>query len=166
MNITFREAVAEVELGLVSGDQLPDIATSGLLEGYDSDALANLAGQFGEPYDPVEIDRLWSRAMQELALPSDQPLAAARILVRAYARLVVSGELPPQLGASKIAGLHRLTGHPGCDAKALGDCLDAANVIHLFTADNGRGHFNKTEHVRLDTAIVEECRRLAALPVS
>jgi hypothetical protein len=91
MNITFREAAAEVELGLVSGDQLPDIATSSLLEGYDSDALANLAGQFGEPYDPVEIDRLWSRAMQELALPSQQPLAAARILVRAYARLVVSG---------------------------------------------------------------------------
>jgi hypothetical protein len=39
-------------------------------------------------------------------------------------------------------------------------------VIDLFTADNGRGHFNKTEHVRLDMAIVEECRRLAALPVS
>jgi hypothetical protein len=44
MGITFREAVAEVELGLISGDQLPDIATSGLLEGYESSALATLAG--------------------------------------------------------------------------------------------------------------------------
>jgi hypothetical protein len=59
-------ATIEVELGLVSEDQLPEIATSGLLEGYESNALANLAGQFGEPYDPVEIERLWTEALQEL----------------------------------------------------------------------------------------------------
>ena len=164
MGITFREAVAEVELGLVSADQLADIATAGLLEGYESPALAALAGQFGEPYDSVEAERLWSMALQELNIPFEGQTAAARILVRAYARQVAEGELPPQLGASKIAGLHRITGHPGCDSRATGDCIGAAGVISLFYTHDGRGYLNPTEFDRISTAIVEECRRLADLP--
>ena len=104
MAITFREAVAEVELGLVSGDLLTDIATAGLLEGYESPALATLAGQFGEPYDPVQAERLWTAALDELHIPFEGTTAAAKLLVRAYARLVADGEVPPQLGASKMAG--------------------------------------------------------------
>ena len=79
MGITFREAVAEVELGLVAGDQLSDIATAGLLEGYESPALVMLAGQFGEPYDPVEAERLWTMALGELNLPNEGRLAAAKL---------------------------------------------------------------------------------------
>jgi hypothetical protein len=165
MGITFREAVAEVELGLVSDDQLPDIATAGLLEGYESTALAALAEQFGEPYDPVEIERLWSAALQDLNIPAEGRTAAGKLLVRAYARLVVEGELPPQLGASKIAGVHRVAGHASCDQRAVGDCIDAEGVIGLFYAHDGRGYRNKAEHDRIDAAIVEECKRLAELPV-
>ena len=161
MGITFREAVAEVELGLVLADQLADIATAGLLEGYESPALAALAGQFGEPYDSVEAERLWSTALQELNIPFEGRTAAAKILVRAYARQVADGELPPQLGASKIAGLHRMTSHPGCDIQATGDCIGAAGVISLFYTHDGRGYLNPTEFDRLSLAIVEECRRLA-----
>ena len=117
MAITFREAVAEVELGLVSGDHLTDIATAGLLEGYESPALATLAGQFGEPYDPVQAERLWTAALDELHIPFEGTTAAAKLLVRAYARLVADGEVPPQLGASKMAGLHRIVAHPGCDSQ-------------------------------------------------
>ena len=166
MGITFREAVAEVELGLVSGDQLPDIATAGLLEGYQSPALIALAGQFGEPFDPVEVERLWSVALQELHIPVEAGAASARTLVRAYARLVVEGELPPQLGASKIAGLHRIVEHSGCDRRAPGDCIDAANVIRLFYAHDGRGYFKQAAQDPIDTQIVEECRRLAEQPAA
>ena len=165
MGLTFKESVAEVELGLISGDQLTDIATSGLLEGYESPALAALAGQFGEPYDPVEIERLWTAAMQELEFPFEGRRAAARVLVRAYARQVAEGELPPQLGASKIAGLHRIMAHTGCDARALGDCIGAASVIALFYSHDGRGYLNPTESDRLNKAIVDECQRLAGLAV-
>jgi hypothetical protein len=165
MSITFREAVAEVELGLVAEDQLPEIATSGLFEGYDSPALAALAGQFGEPSDPIEFERLWTAALEELNMPSLGRKDAARILVRAYARLVAEGELPPQLGASKIAGVHRIACHPGCDTRAVGDCLDAASVIELFCTHDGHGYLNPTEYDRLDRAIAQECRRLAGLPV-
>ena len=161
MGITFKEAVAEVELGLVSADQLADIATAGLLEGYESPALAALASQFGEPYDSVEAERLWSTALQELNIPFEGRMDAARTLVRAYARQVAEGEVPPQLGASKIAGLHRITSHPGCDANAIGDCIGAANVISLFYTHDGRGYLNATEYHRLSTAIVDECKRLA-----
>jgi hypothetical protein len=162
MSITFREAVAEVELGLVSNDQLPDVATAGLLEGYASAALVAVAAQFGEPCDPVEIERLWSTALQELDIPLEGRLAAARVVVRAYARLVAEGEVPPQLGASKIAGVHRITARPGCDAELPGDCLGAGRVIALFNADDARRRPNQMERARLETAIVEECRRLAA----
>ena len=164
MAITFREAVAEVELGLVAGDQLCDIATAGLLEGYDSPALAALAGQFGEPYDPVEVERLWSAALEELSIPPEDHPSAARVLVRAYARQVAEGELPPQLGASKIAGLHRMTSHSGCDQAHAGDCIGAEAIISLFYAHDGRGYLNPTEFDRLSAAIVDECQRLAGQP--
>ena len=162
MAITFREAVAEVELGLVSPDHLTDIATAGLLEGYQSPALATLAGQLGEPYDPVEAERLWMEALDELHIPFEGTGAAARLLVRAYARQVADRELPPQLGASKIAGLHRLVAHPGCDKDAPGDCIGAARVLALFFAHDGHGYLNATERDRLNAALVEECQRIAS----
>jgi hypothetical protein len=140
MAITFREAVAEVELGLVSGDHLTDIATAGLLEGYESPALSTLAGQFGEPYDPVEAERLWIAALDELHIPFEGTTAAAKLLVRAYARLVADGEVPPQLGASKMAGLHRVVAHGGCDVAKVGDCIGVGRVLELFCADSGHGY--------------------------
>ena len=162
MGITFREAVAEVELGLVAGDQLSDIATAGLLEGYDSPALVMLAGQLGEPYDPVEAERLWTLALAELGLASEGPVAAAKVLVRAYARQVAEGELPPQLGASKISGLYRLTAHTECGGRRAGDCIGAAGILALFYAHDGHGYPNPRESGRIDKAIVDECHRLAA----
>jgi hypothetical protein len=164
MGITFREAAAEVELGLVSPNHLAEIATSGLLEGYQSAALSSLAELLSEPYDPVDAERLWSTAMQELDIPTEGRQAAARILVRAYARLVAEGELPPQLGASKIAGVHGIAASPGCDRRAVGDCLGVSDVIALFYTHDGRGYMNQREHERIITAIVDECRRLAASP--
>jgi len=165
MSITFREAVAEVELGLVSGDQLPDIATAGLLEGYQSTALAALAGQFGEHCDPVEVEELWRTALQELNFPLEGRKQAAKILVRAYARLVADGELPPQLGASKIAGVHRIASYPGCDTRAPGDCIGAASILRLFYTQDLRGYLKRTDHSRIDAQILDECRRLADLPL-
>jgi hypothetical protein len=165
MGITFRESVAEVELGLVAPDQLPDVAASGLLEGYESAALASLAGRFGEPADPVEVERLWRRALEELEIPGDDRAGAARILVGAYARLVVEGEVPPQLGASKIAGVHRVVQRPGCDRQAPGDCIGAATVIRLFYAQDVRGFFTQPVNP-FDGQIVDECRRLARVPAA
>jgi hypothetical protein len=162
MGITFREAVAEVELGLVAGDQLSDIATAGLLEGYDSPALVMLAGLLGEPCDPVEAERLWTLALAELDLANEGPVAAAKVLVRAYARQVAEGELPPQLGASKISGLYRLTAQAGCSGRRAGGCLGAAGILALFYAHDGHGYLNPRESERIDKAIVDACRRLAA----
>lgn len=162
MAITFREAVAEVELGLVGGEQLSDIATAGLLEGYDSPALAALAAQFGEPYDPVDVERLWYQALTELRIPQYGRVAAARLLARAYARQVAERELPPQLGASKIAGLHRLAAHPGCDAAAVGDCIGAGAVLRLFYAHDGHGYLNPREFSLIEQKIADECQRLAS----
>jgi hypothetical protein len=164
MGITFREAIAEVELGLVAGDQLSDIATAGLLEGYESPALVALAGQFGEPYDPVEVERLWTAAVAELHIPVGGRNAAARLLVRAYARQVALGELPPQLGASKVAGLHRITKHGG-DERCAGHCIGAEGILALFYAHDGRGYLNPREFAGLDQAIVDECLRVADVQV-
>ena len=161
MGITFREAVAEVELGLVAGDQLSDIATAGLLEGYESPALVTLAGHFGEPYDPVEVERLWTMALGELNIGNEGRTAAAKLLVRAYARQVAEGEVPPQLGASKIAGLHRLTAQAAYDGRGGGDGIGAGGILALFYAHDGRGYLNPRESERIDKAIMDECHRLA-----
>jgi hypothetical protein len=161
MGITFRESVAEVELGLVAGDQLADIATAGLLEGYESPALVTLAGQFGEPYDPIEVERLWTTALAELDIAPEGRMAAAKLLVRAYARQVADGELPPQLGASKIAGLHRVTAPAGCERPRAADALGVGGILALFYAHDGHGYVNASEFAVLDKAIMDECQRLA-----
>ena len=61
MGMTFRERVAAASLGLIPPDQLSEVATCGLVEGYGSRSLAALAGQ--SAYDAWEVDRLWSAAL-------------------------------------------------------------------------------------------------------
>src|SRR4026209_297240 len=100
MGMTFREHLAAVTLGLVPGDQLAEIATRGLIEGYESSSLAALAGQSSSRYDSWEWRRLWDTALDDLGLPAPAPLEAAKVLVRACARMVVAGELTPRDGAA------------------------------------------------------------------
>ena len=109
----------------------------------------------------MEAERLWTMALGRIEHPERGATAAAKLLVRAYARQVAEGELPPQLGASKIAGLHRLTAHAGCDGRRAGDCIGAGGILALFYAHDGHGYLNPRESERIDQAIMNECQRLA-----
>ena len=164
MGMTFPERVAAVSLGLIPGDQRSEVATSGLVEGYDSRSLAALAGQSANAYDAWQSDRLWVAALDELGLGIPDRLDAAKSLVRAYARLVTVGEISPRTGAANIVEVHRAVEHPGCDEGFVGACIDAARIVGLHFSHDDCGFLDHVEHERIDLEIVEECRRLADGP--
>jgi hypothetical protein len=164
MGLTFREAINAVALGLISGDQLPDVATTGLVEGYHCQSLAVLAGESTAHYDPVECHRLWGAALEELGLTMPDRLDAARSLVRTYARLISVGELTPRLGAARITDVHLRTQRSGCDMEFVGDCIGAAWIIGLFYAHDDCGFLDKAAHEQIDVEIRDHCRAIASEP--
>lgn len=162
MGMTFRERVAAASLGLIPRDQLPEVATCGLVEGYDSRSLTALAGQ--STYDAWEVDRLWSAALDELGLRIPDRLEAAKSLVRTYARLVTVGEVSPRTGAARIVDVHMAVQQPGCDGDFVGSCIDSAQIVGLYYSHDDCGFLDRREHERIDLKIVEECRRLTSEP--
>jgi len=166
MGMTFREAIAAVEVGLIRGDQLPDIATTGLLEGYESRWLAALAGESSRRYDSVECHRLWKAALDELGIQPPDHINGGRALVLAYARLVVDGELSPRLGAEMIVEVHAAVQSTDCDSRYVGDCLGASKIIGLFYEHDDCGFLDEATHGEIDSVVLDECRRLVGSPAS
>jgi hypothetical protein len=164
MGMTLRESIDAVALGLIPGDQLREIATTGLIEGYDCQSLAALAGESAAYYDPVECQRLWKAALGELGLEIPEPTDSARSLVRTYAGLVTAGELTPRQGAAKIVDVHRAAQRSGRDLQFVGDSIGAARIIGLFYDHDDCGFLDEAAHEQIDADIRDECRVLASGP--
>ena len=162
MGITFREAVAEVELGLVAGDQLSDIATAGLLEGYESPALVTLRG-------PVRGAARSGRSRAALDAGARGTEPAERGTCRrgegagprlreagCRGRAAAAARRQQDLRAAPVDGARR------CDGRRAGDCIGAGGILALFYAHDGHGYYlNPRESERIDQAIMDECHRLA-----
>jgi hypothetical protein len=164
MGMTLRESIDAVALGLIPGDQLPEIATTGLIEGYDCKSLAALAGESTAYYDPVECQRLWNAALLELGLEIPDQIGAARSLVRTYARLVTAGELTSRDGAAKIVVVHLAAYRSDRDLQFVGDSIGAARIIGLFYEHDDCGFLDEEAHEQIDADIRHECRALASGP--
>ena len=162
MGMTFREQVAAVTLGLVPGDQLPEIATVGLIEGHESPSLAVLAGQSSSPYDPWEYRRLWETALDELGLSPPAPLDAAKVLVRAYARMVIVDELTARKGAAMIVHVVRSVHEAAPASKYVGDSIGAEAVIGLFYQHDDCGFLDEATHKQIDHEILNEFQRIVS----
>ena len=164
MGMTFREHLAAVTLGLVPGDQLAEIATGGLTEGYDSSSLAALAGQSSSRYDSWEWRRLWDTALDDLGLPPPAPLEAARLLVRACARMVIAGELTPRDGAAMLVRVHQSIYEAASDSKYVGDSIGAGAIIGLFYEHDDCGFLDEASHRQIDREILDEFQRIFSGP--
>ena len=118
--------------------------------------------QFGEPYDPGGSGTALDDGAGELNIPSEGRIAAAKLLVRAYARQVADGR-------AAAAARRQQDRRPApadragraATAGAQGDCIGAAGILALFYAHDGRGYLNPCESERIDKAIMDECHRLA-----
>jgi hypothetical protein len=79
------------QLGLIPPHELPDVATSLLLLGYDSPSLRELAGL--PKGDRAEAAGMWQAVRQELGLPGEADEDAARFLLTYWARHVADGRI-------------------------------------------------------------------------
>ena len=164
MGMAFREQLAAVTLGLIPGDQLAEIATGGLTEGYDSSSLAALAGQSSCRYDSWECRRLWDSALDGLGLPAPAPLEAAQLLVRACARMVIAGELTPRGGAAVLMRVQQSIYEAASDSKYVGDSIGAAAIIGLFHQLDDCGFLDEASHRLIDREIFDEFQRILSGP--
>jgi hypothetical protein len=166
MGMTFREQLAAVTLGLVPGDQLAEIATGGLTEGYESSSLTALAGQSSCRYDSWECRRLWDTALDELGLPAPAPLEAAQLLVRACARMVIAGELTARGGAAMLVRVHQSIYEAASDSKYVGDSIGAAAIIGLFHQHDDCGFLDEATHRQIDREIFDEFQWIFSGPAA
>jgi hypothetical protein len=91
---------ARWRLGLVTGEELPDLATDLLLSGTESPAVVALAGESGTTLR--DAGRLFERVLADLGCARLDECGAGRILARDWAERIVRGELDPYEGASQI----------------------------------------------------------------
>jgi hypothetical protein len=130
----------------VAGDQLSDIATAGLLEGYESPALVSSPASSGSRTIPWKSNGSGRWRAGELNLPNEGRRAAAKLLVRAYARQVADGELAAAARLrARSRGLHRLTQHAGDERLRAEHCIGAGGILALFYAHDGHGYLNPRE---------------------
>ena len=147
MGMTFSEHVAAIALGLLPGDELPDVATAALVDGYESPSLAALAGQSSTRYDPVECRRLWDMALGELRLVPTV-IDAGKTMVLLYARLVTTGELEPHEGASRVIGT---------------DSIGAGIIIDLLYEYERNDYWgDESTDRRIDADVLRECERIVS----
>jgi hypothetical protein len=112
---TLESVQAKFVLGLLTSDELPLVAQDLVAEGYESDALVELAASSGESQDKVL--KLFATALAQL----DKKLMSKEVALRQFAKdvsnLILSAKLTPLEGARRIwdafknahiAGFHEL----------------------------------------------------------
>jgi hypothetical protein len=100
MSMTFDLYLVEFALGRLQTPDLPAAAMQALEEGYDSPAMAALAGTLISERSPFEIDELWTRGLRELGKDVPARIDAGHHLKRYFAGLVASRRISP-LGAPR-----------------------------------------------------------------
>ena len=81
--MTFKQKIADYVLVNRSLNQLPNIAASGLAEGFESESLLILAGM-NKNDNSFELDYYFNRMMAELEIELPSKLEAANVLIYLY----------------------------------------------------------------------------------
>jgi hypothetical protein len=108
------------------------------------------------------LHSLWDAAVHELGLSPPTPLDAAKSLVRAYARMVVAGELTPRNGAAMVVNVVHSVHEQATSSKYVGDSIGAERVIGLFYQHDDCGFLDEATHQQKDSEILDEFQRLVS----
>ncbi len=85
-------------------EQLPEIASDALAEGYDSPSLRTLAGVT----NPImsEVEPLFRKALDELSIPIPDFSDSGKSIALYYAKAIVSGDVSPYEGARTLWNIY------------------------------------------------------------
>ncbi len=158
-SMTFDLHLAEIGLGRLHTSDLSGIAMQASEEGYQSPALAALAGTLGGERSPFEIDELWMRALREVDKKVPGRIEAGHRLKRHLAGLVASGRVPPRTGAREIVRLHDDLNLPF--HAHYGDGFGIAELIGHYYVYGDEAPRKKRLRRKLDALLKADCERLS-----
>ena len=160
--VTFDQYLAAFALGRLRSSDLPEAATQALAESYDSIELATLAGSTIRSSSPSELEEMWRRGLRDVNKTAPSRADAGRTLRDYYATLVATGAIEPRSGAAQIVRLATELDADLPSREFAGDGLGVAKLLSLYYNHDDVVLGDNRAHERIDEAIVEECRRLAA----
>ncbi len=150
-------------LQLLPIEDLPNIATQALCEGLDSRALRMLAAS-GPDDCHEELQRLFTKAAQELGVAIPDRVTAARILLPLYLRDIAEARVSPALGVRQILyDLQFAVGHD-LDKTHVGEGLGIERLLSDYYAyhDAPFGGLIEEAFHTIEKRIVEEAKKLLA----
>ena len=119
-NMTLVQKISAYTLGLLTDKDLPDIAMTGLEEGYDSESLRILAGH--HPTDNAfQLFDYFKKSLSEIGLTQDNRKSSLINVIRHYAGEIINRQLDPYLGFDEINKIVRVTEFDYSDI-SLDDC--------------------------------------------
>jgi hypothetical protein len=158
--MTFDLYLAAFALGRLQPSDLPAAAMQALEEGYDSPAIAALAGTLPSERSPFEIDALWVRGLRDLGKEVPARIEAGHRLKRYLAGLVSSGKLPPRAGALEIISIgDHLSSELPCREYA-GDGFGIAELLGIYYSHDDVPPDDDRLHKEIDEELRAECERL------
>ena len=160
-SMTFDVYLAASALGRVRTSQLPAAAMQALEEGYDSPALAALAGTMPSERSPSQVEERWRLSLRDLGVAVPGRVEAGHRLKRYFAGLVSSGELPPRDGALEIIKLGWDLSPELPSSEYAGDGFGIAKLLGLYYSHDDVPPDDARLHDEIDAQLKAECVRLA-----
>lgn len=102
-HVDLRTVAARYRLGELGGEELPDIAIALMNDGFDSQALRELAG-LDRP-TRREADELFERVLEERGVVVPDQRSAQRLMLEYFLEQIVRGDVAPGDGAYNVWGL-------------------------------------------------------------
>jgi len=99
--MTLVQKLSAYTLGMLSDKDLPDIALTGLDEGYDSPSLRILAG-YRSSDNPFQLKDYFEKALMELGIAERNQRDSLIEIIKYYADQIVHKKLDPYLGFDQI----------------------------------------------------------------
>ena len=102
-HVDLRTVAARYRLGELSGEELPDIAIALMNDGFDSQALRELAGLDRPTHR--DADELFERVLEERGVVVPDQRSAQRLMLEYLLESIVRGDVDPGDGAYNVWGL-------------------------------------------------------------
>ncbi|MGH9870577.1 MAG: hypothetical protein ACREAA_20765 [Candidatus Polarisedimenticolia bacterium] len=161
--MAFLDSLAARAIGLLSGEQLPQVCADALEEGYESTSLAALAGEYGLPYDPWRHESLFEEALRELKLSLPGTMEAAALLIRRNAESVVAGSLTPREGSRRILEVYSQVESEVPVKRYVGDGLGIERLVGIFYSHDDVPFGQEHLHAKIDADLLDECTKLSGV---
>ena len=142
-----RGAIAAWVLGLLPGEDLPAIATTALLDGFDNSSLRQLAGLLSPRM--VDANDLLQRAVEECGFTIPDRRSAAVQYASCVSRLILARTVTPYDGAEAIWRASIAVEDPSFHA------------LDPFIYASSEYEARPDDKLRFERAIVEEAARWA-----